>query len=65
MDILCVISRWIIMCNIYVNYNRKPNKYFLFRWIRRTGNTCSPARQGWRDIDGLFVENRHLEMLLL
>ena len=28
------------MCNIYVNYNRKPNKYFLFRWIRRTGNTC-------------------------
>ena len=25
----------------------------------------SPARQGWRDIDGLFVENRHLEMLLL
>ena len=28
------------MCNIYVNYNRKPNKHFLFRWIRRTGNTC-------------------------
>ena len=21
MDILCVISRWIIMCNIYVNYD--------------------------------------------
>ena len=39
-DILCVISRSIIMCNIYVNYNRKPNKYSLFRWIRRTGNTC-------------------------
>ena len=39
-DILCVISRWIIMCNIYVNYNRKPNKYFLLRWIRWTGNTC-------------------------
>ena len=25
----------------------------------------SPARQGWRGIDVLFVENRHLEMLLL
>ena len=25
----------------------------------------SPARQGWRGIDVLFVENCHLEMLLL
>ena len=28
------------MCNIYVNYDWKPNKYFLFRWIRRCGNMC-------------------------
>ena len=40
------------------------------RRARRLGGilalvTYSPARQGWRDIDGLFVENRHLEMLLL
>ena len=40
MDILCVISRSIIMCNIYVNYNRKPNKYFLFRLVRRPVKTC-------------------------
>ena len=28
------------MCNIYVNYNRKPNKYFLFRLVRRPVKTC-------------------------
>ena len=28
-------------------------------------NYYSPARQGWRGTDVLFVENRHLEMLLL
>ena len=31
----------------------------------KINNNNSPARQGWRGIDGLFVENRHLEMLLL
>ena len=40
-DILYVISRSIIMCNIYVNYNWKPNKYFLFRLVRRPVKTCS------------------------